>query len=267
MKKKLSLFMTFALLFSACAGTASAASPANNAKKENVITMTVPSDYDYVYDRLNEVFGAHVEMEAPVEEVLPLVQPDVEIVKESGVTEAPVMEAPAEAVVEEAVVEESAAAPQTGTGDSGDYSGTNVQVEGIDEGDIVKTDGEYIYVLKQSTDELVILAADGAETRVLSRKQTNAGYTITPDNYRNRTKHTGITVTNPWRKTRRSFTCTATTPLFCCPVIPASKPEPVVYISTHPRNTRSLKSTTCPIPQLRCTSPASVRAETAKPAV
>lgn len=28
---------------------------------------------------------------------------------------------------------------------SGDYSGTNVQVQGVDEGDVVKTDGEYIY--------------------------------------------------------------------------------------------------------------------------
>src|SRR5690606_17775813 len=28
---------------------------------------------------------------------------------------------------------------------SNDYSGTNVQVEGIDEADIVKTDGTYIY--------------------------------------------------------------------------------------------------------------------------
>ncbi|MBI4173604.1 MAG: beta-propeller domain-containing protein [Candidatus Aenigmarchaeota archaeon] len=30
-----------------------------------------------------------------------------------------------------------------------DYSGTNVQVAGVDEGDIVKTDGEYIYVISQ----------------------------------------------------------------------------------------------------------------------
>jgi uncharacterized secreted protein with C-terminal beta-propeller domain len=30
---------------------------------------------------------------------------------------------------------------------SNDYSKTNVQVEGIDEADIVKTDGEYIYIV------------------------------------------------------------------------------------------------------------------------
>lgn len=29
-----------------------------------------------------------------------------------------------------------------------DYSETNVQVQGVDEADIVKTDGKYIYILK-----------------------------------------------------------------------------------------------------------------------
>lgn len=48
-----------------------------------------------------------------------------------------------------------------------DYSKTNVQVEGIDEGDIVKTDGSYIYILKNSG-ELVIAKADGADTAILS---------------------------------------------------------------------------------------------------
>lgn len=48
-----------------------------------------------------------------------------------------------------------------------DYSKTNVQVEGIDESDIVKTDGSYIYILK-SDSNLVIAKASGAETSVLS---------------------------------------------------------------------------------------------------
>jgi uncharacterized secreted protein with C-terminal beta-propeller domain len=38
-----------------------------------------------------------------------------------------------------------------------DYSGTNVQVEGVNEADIVKTDGDYIYVV--SGDEVVIVDA------------------------------------------------------------------------------------------------------------
>jgi uncharacterized secreted protein with C-terminal beta-propeller domain len=49
-------------------------------------------------------------------------------------------------------------------GNSGgpDYSQTNVQVGGVDEGDIVKTDGNYIYVLRNN--ELIIFKADGAST-------------------------------------------------------------------------------------------------------
>lgn len=43
------------------------------------------------------------------------------------------------------------------------YNGTNVQVEGIDEGDIVKTDGEYIYAITDS--ELRVYKADGENTK------------------------------------------------------------------------------------------------------
>ena len=56
----------------------------------------------------------------------------------------------------------------------GDYSETNVQVKGVDEGDIVKTDGKYIYALSGGT--LRILAAAGADTRVLFSKQVGEEY-------------------------------------------------------------------------------------------
>ena len=49
-----------------------------------------------------------------------------------------------------------------------DYSGTNVQVEGIDEADVVKTDGEYIYILQNGT-ELIIAKAVGKDTSIISR--------------------------------------------------------------------------------------------------
>jgi len=49
---------------------------------------------------------------------------------------------------------------------SADYSKTNVQVEGIDEGDIVKTDGTHIYSLWKG--KLSIFYADGANTRIVS---------------------------------------------------------------------------------------------------
>jgi len=66
----------------------------------------------------------------------------------------------------------AAAADNAKSEDTGDYSGTNVQVDGIDEGDIVKTDGRYLYVLRNQ--ELTILKADGANTAVVSG--TKIGY-------------------------------------------------------------------------------------------
>lgn len=46
---------------------------------------------------------------------------------------------------------------------SPDFSDTNVQVEGVDEGDIVKTDGRYIYRLSEDRGRIQIVeAADGA---------------------------------------------------------------------------------------------------------
>ena len=50
-----------------------------------------------------------------------------------------------------------------------DFSTTNVQVAGIDEHDIVKTDGEYIYVLRNNS--LSIVKASGADTSAVSTVQ------------------------------------------------------------------------------------------------
>lgn len=50
----------------------------------------------------------------------------------------------------------TATSPQAGTaGADGDYSTTNVQVEGVDEGDIIKTDAEYLFILKGRTVRIV----------------------------------------------------------------------------------------------------------------
>ncbi len=63
-------------------------------------------------------------------------------------------------------VQEAVEAPITG--DSGrDYSETNIQVKGVDEADIIKTDGDYIYTLAQG--KLVIAKAYPAdEAKILS---------------------------------------------------------------------------------------------------
>ena len=47
------------------------------------------------------------------------------------------------------------------------YSQTNTQVAGIDEGDIVKTDGQNIYLLRDN--ELIISSANGADSAILSQ--------------------------------------------------------------------------------------------------
>ena len=67
-----------------------------------------------------------------------------------------------------AKTEVAAEAPAPGAANPGtpDYSGTNVQVKGVDEADIVKTDGSYIYYI--AGNQLNILKPDGAATRLVS---------------------------------------------------------------------------------------------------
>ena len=61
------------------------------------------------------------------------------------------------------------------------YSDTNVRTEGIDEADVVKTDGKYIYYITDSIGrvELVIAKADGEDTQILSK--TGVDYSIFKD--------------------------------------------------------------------------------------
>ncbi|MDO4572594.1 MAG: beta-propeller domain-containing protein [Clostridia bacterium] len=74
---------------------------------------------------------------------------------------------PEESVVTEgAAVDMAAADAGAGAAAGGEYSETNVQVAGVDEADIVKTDGEYIYYLVNST--LYIARAAGEDTEILS---------------------------------------------------------------------------------------------------
>ena len=53
------------------------------------------------------------------------------------------------------------------TNNSGDYSTTNTQVEGIDEADLVKTDGQYIYIVAQNAIRIVAANA-GSLTEITS---------------------------------------------------------------------------------------------------
>lgn len=50
-----------------------------------------------------------------------------------------------------------------------DYSGTNNQVAGVDEGDIIKTDGKYIYTLSLKNNTFSIIKANKGKMTLLSR--------------------------------------------------------------------------------------------------
>jgi uncharacterized secreted protein with C-terminal beta-propeller domain len=63
---------------------------------------------------------------------------------------------------------------------STDYTKTNVQVEGVDEGDIVKTDGDRIYVIKYNQLEVVDVLNDGTMKLVLH--ETLGGDSTTQNN-------------------------------------------------------------------------------------
>lgn len=68
-----------------------------------------------------------------------------------------VMEEVAESDDSAGAVADESAAPVTDElgGGSDDYSSTNVQVEGVDEADIIKNDGEFIYILKGASVRIV----------------------------------------------------------------------------------------------------------------
>ena len=48
------------------------------------------------------------------------------------------------------------------------YSGTNNQVAGVDEADIVKTDGTWIYALNRTQEAVYLFSAEGKETKIVS---------------------------------------------------------------------------------------------------
>ncbi len=166
MKKTIALFLSLAAVFSATA-VAAKSPPVTKPKS---VTMTIPSSYSYVYDRLVETLPKNDYFDG-----------DILFVEEEIVMEAPLLNAaPTKDMVmaePEAPVEEAApAVPQSGG--SGDYSKTNTQVEGIDEADLVKTDGKYIYVLKggSKNKQLVILSAGGKESAVISKTDLSQPY-------------------------------------------------------------------------------------------
>jgi inhibitor of cysteine peptidase len=64
--------------------------------------------------------------------------------------------------------------PQDGGTSDTDFSGTNIQVEGVDEADIVKTDGEYIYIVS-GNNLTIVKAYPPEEARVVTKLTFDGG--------------------------------------------------------------------------------------------
>jgi inhibitor of cysteine peptidase len=91
-----------------------------------------------------------------------------------------VFTAPAAASREAAAAKTSAQSEAASTASNGspDYSGTNVQVDGVDEADVVKTDGEYIYQVNR--ERIMIARAYPADELSLTAALSMADYKLQP---------------------------------------------------------------------------------------
>lgn len=128
---------------------------------DNVITeaLTTAESYEAIYEQLYEKFGSPYSDEYGVfydagMGIMEMVVEDV-IMEESIDLAASSMTTSSSA--DSAVSRNDTAAVTRGTS----YSRTNVQEAGVDEADLVKTDGAYIYVLKRSGSLIILSAKEG----------------------------------------------------------------------------------------------------------
>ncbi len=165
MKKILALFMLCAMLLSACGETVPAAAPADDASGPDEVcgVPLAPEDGEITAEPDSEV-NPEPAFASDYMEIFKVISSRRETVLGGSFNDM------AEAVPEEPSEDSAADAPGSG------YSGTNVQVDGIDEGDIVKTDGEHIYILSDM--ELIIVKAAGSASHILSRTAIGESYSF-----------------------------------------------------------------------------------------
>ena len=152
------------------ADMAVAAGTAMPAEGTALAALQTPGDYGELYDMVDAMSGSGTR-NGPMEDGF---DTGAATDDAAGEPEAPLAPAPEptyagsasnSAGPSEKPAEMTAEADTAGAGS--DYSDTNVQVAGVDEADIVKTDGTYIYYLANG--ELYIAQAAGRDTRLLSR--------------------------------------------------------------------------------------------------
>src|SRR3989338_1153821 len=79
-------------------------------------------------------------------------------------------------LLQEGTIVKSTALPVTadgGTSQTTDFSKTNIQVEGVDEADIVKTDGKYIYTISGGNRIVIVEAYPVDSAKTLSTIEVN----------------------------------------------------------------------------------------------
>ena len=158
MKKILTLTMCLAMALSLLSGCGESTNQNTEPAQTNATAVEQKAVYFSSYDEL------YTAVQTATEENL------------SGTSEAGGAASDTAAVTEEYEAESDTDVPRS---EEADYSETNVQVDGVDEKDIVKTDGQYIYLLRSN--ELVILRAAGEDTKVLSQTTVGEDYLVEGD--------------------------------------------------------------------------------------
>lgn len=127
-------------------------------KKDQVEGYVSGSSYEELYEQI------YTETQKAQEEWERKIMSDTQNL--AGQSDGSAAKSDAAASQETAAVEDSASQDAgAAAGGGGGYSDTNVRTEGVDEGDIVKTDGSYIYTLNRSG-ILRIVAVDGGDMSV-----------------------------------------------------------------------------------------------------
>lgn len=127
-------------------------------KKDQVEGYVSGSSYEELYEQI------YTETQKAQEEWERKIMSDTQNL--AGQSDGSAAKSDAAASQETAAVEDSASQDAgAAAGGGGGYSDTNVRTEGVDEGDIVKTDGSYIYTLNRSG-ILQIVAVDGGDMSV-----------------------------------------------------------------------------------------------------
>ncbi|MDY3918304.1 MAG: beta-propeller domain-containing protein [Candidatus Limivivens sp.] len=126
--------------------------------------------YDEIYERLKEQFGA--EKAAGTGALMARDMDSGAVFEADNSTD--IMLYSEEDIAEESMLEDTA---DTLTSGSGDFSETNLQELGVDEGDVVKTDGTYFYIVDE-WGSFRIVKAEGSRLELASRTEV-------PDNSSN----------------------------------------------------------------------------------